>query len=503
MSEGIPGWTGELERSFKEILFRFLEEIQSTKAALYLLTPDGSFALVTQYGFGRRDQLAAEHRADGVLPRQARQQEAAPIAFNSPDEIPDAERYLAGAGTARMLLVPLCAGPTMVGFVDARDKGRKKPFAPADLATARRIAEALLRLTRESGVVAEAASHVADAPSVPATTTRRRTSDRAAAILDEHDLGSVQAAAAHMVRSGEVAAAALSAVSGKTAATLVLVGPGGEQIDVEIILRHQQDALQQGGGRTPPGGRWSTGRARVVEDGPPRVVQQISTAILAGREDWYLVGSALGPMGSRALEPALGRLRRLAEDACERSRLRAMRRRVVRRLLNPGDAYQELEIHCVAVSRLSHTLAAALGLGHRQQEDAALAGLVHDVGMQELEYARLYRHVAPGPEERRQYQRHVLEGERLVSEAGLTSLGPVLRHHHERWDGGGYPDRLAGQSIPLLARVVHVAEVYDVLTSASSYRPAVSRERALSALEDGAGQQFDPQVVRILAGVVR
>lgn len=70
MSAGIPGWTPEIERSFKEILFRFLEEIQCTKAAVYLLGPNGSYLLATQYGFGRRDLISTEHRPHDPLVAQ-------------------------------------------------------------------------------------------------------------------------------------------------------------------------------------------------------------------------------------------------------------------------------------------------------------------------------------------------------------------------------------------------------------------------------------------------
>ena len=134
--------------------------------------------------------------------------------------------------------------------------------------------------------------------------------------------------------------------------------------------------------------------------------------------------------------------------------------------------------------------------------NAALAGLLHDVGMRELDYDRLYMHPTPGPEDRRTYRMHVEVGERIVRVEGFEEIADAVRHHHERWDGNGYPDRLVGGAIPLLARIVHVAEVFDLFTAANSYRPAVSRARALAILQRAAGHQFDLDVVEAIAKVV-
>jgi HD-GYP domain-containing protein (c-di-GMP phosphodiesterase class II) len=147
-------------------------------------------------------------------------------------------------------------------------------------------------------------------------------------------------------------------------------------------------------------------------------------------------------------------------------------------------------------------MARLLSLPPGEVEDAAMAGLLHDVGMRELDYDRLYRHRAPSAEDRRTYQQHVTVGADLLRGAGLGGVATAVRHHHERWDGGGYPDHLAGDGIPLLARIVHLAEVYDVLTSADSYRPAVSPERALGIIRSAAGQQFDPGLVPTLQRAV-
>ena len=123
MSANIPGWSPEIERGFKEILFRFLEEIQCTRAALYLYGPGDKFLLATQYGVGRRDVLAIEHGLHDPMVRRVRELKGVPTAFNRKQNLGPLTDYLKSAGNSRLLLVPLIAGEEIIGFIDARDKG--------------------------------------------------------------------------------------------------------------------------------------------------------------------------------------------------------------------------------------------------------------------------------------------------------------------------------------------------------------------------------------------
>jgi len=219
-------------------------------------------------------------------------------------------------------------------------------------------------------------------------------------------------------------------------------------------------------------------------------------------------GSCLAVSVVADAEPAVARLavERLGDRAAEardRFHLRIARRGLARRLLQPGDRrYPELVAHSLGVSRLCWSIARVLDLDESTTEQAALAGLLHDVGMRELDYDRLYMHPTPGPEDRRTYRMHVEIGDRIVRIEGFEGIADAVRHHHERWDGDGYPDRLANKAIPQLARIVHVAEVFDLFTAANSYLPAVSQERALAILERAAGHQFDPDVVEAIAKVI-
>jgi ribonuclease P protein subunit RPR2 len=122
--------------------------------------------------------------------------------------------------------------------------------------------------------------------------------------------------------------------------------------------------------------------------------------------------------------------------------------------------------------------------------------LLHDVGKVAIPDAILYK---PGPlsdEERALMSRHPVIGAEIVSGIEfLTDAAEVVRSHHERWDGTGYPDKLAGENIPLAARAFSVADVLDALTTDRPYRPASSMGYARSVITAGSGTQFDPRVI--------
>ena len=93
-------------------------------------------------------------------------------------------------------------------------------------------------------------------------------------------------------------------------------------------------------------------------------------------------------------------------------------------------------------------------------------------------------------------RQHTVAGERIIaSSEALTAVAPLVRSSHERWDGSGYPDALAGEAIPRGARIIAVCDAYHAMTSDRSYRKAMSAEVALAELRSGAGTQFDPEVV--------
>ena len=159
--------------------------------------------------------------------------------------------------------------------------------------------------------------------------------------------------------------------------------------------------------------------------------------------------------------------------------------------------------HSQKVAQLSEWLAEALGLGHKEIQDVRTAGMLHDIGKVGVP-ARYIR--ARRPLEDEDFvviAEHAAAGVELVR--GIEFLSGSLdgiAHHHERYDGLGYPAGLAGEQIPLVARIVAVADVFDALTTERSYRPALGVEEALQVMRDRAGTHLDPVVVDALGKVL-
>lgn len=509
MGVNIPGWSPDLERSFKEILFRFLEEVHSTKAALYLQAGDGSYVLMTQYGFGRRDALASEHHQGAPLVIKAREIRSKPEAFNDIDRLPDIAGYLEGAGNARLLLVPLYTDSGLIGFIDARDKGRKRQFSARDVDRAGIIGDAVLSLIRRAGLYSD--EEETEVGPVDPTEPRLRTVAPAAidvkdarGVLDSPGLNGILETLGDVILLPGIYGIVLSVAGGKSATSVVYATEALQQFDKDALLRHQGEALFAEGIGPVESDNWRVGVRRVPVGLPPEPHTVIATEVLLHESDWGLVASVLAASGCPSVMSGMERMRRRAQLESRLARMRFSRRVMARRLLVPGEHdYAELASHSEAVSRLTWQIGSELGWDQERLETGAIAGLLHDVGMRELDYDRLYRHRSPGSEERREYQRHVEIGEKLLADLGLPEVTRAVRHHHERWDGEGYPDRLHGEAIPELARVIHVAEVYDVLTSPQSYRERVSMGRAMEILQAGSGRQFGPGLVDVLAKVVQ
>jgi putative nucleotidyltransferase with HDIG domain len=297
-----------------------------------------------------------------------------------------------------------------------------------------------------------------------------------------------------------VAGLALTVVEGATARCLLFSSTPLEAQEREAIARHQLELAAAAGHKLPPVERWSF-VARAVQSRETRR-EEIRSALLAGGELTVLV-SLLAGSGSQAAGPVLATLSGVWELAQREQTARRAARNLARILLEPGDvSFPHLRQHSQAVSELAQKMAQELGLSEEEEELVTLAGYLHDLGMRELDYQRIYRLDRPMEAERRLYQRHPVVGARILEASAFPGLAEAVRHHHERWDGTGYPQRLAGPAIPLASRIVHLAEVYDVLTSPSSYKRPVSRDQALQIIEKEAGKQFDPQLVPVLARVV-
>ncbi|HEX4992389.1 MAG TPA: HD domain-containing phosphohydrolase, partial [Rubrobacteraceae bacterium] len=159
--------------------------------------------------------------------------------------------------------------------------------------------------------------------------------------------------------------------------------------------------------------------------------------------------------------------------------------------------------HLKAVSRLASRIGSSMSLPRDRLDALALGALLHDVGKIGVPDEILHK---PGPLTDKEYEtikRHpVLGAEMLAPVEKLAQAIPAVRHHHERFDGRGYPDGLRGEQIPLTARVVSVADAFDSMIRDRPYGYGISRQAALEEVERNSGTQFDPRVVKVLLEVV-
>jgi putative nucleotidyltransferase with HDIG domain len=158
---------------------------------------------------------------------------------------------------------------------------------------------------------------------------------------------------------------------------------------------------------------------------------------------------------------------------------------------------QTMRGHARRVSFYASLLAERIGLGVPETGQIRIAAFLHDLGKIGIPSGLLLRPEALDDEERALVQRHPEIGARLVQPVGIEScVVDAIRHHHERWDGGGYPNGLAGEQIPLLARLVAVTDAFDAMSSDRPYRRALDPESVRAELAACAGTQFDPTLAK-------
>lgn len=163
-----------------------------------------------------------------------------------------------------------------------------------------------------------------------------------------------------------------------------------------------------------------------------------------------------------------------------------------------------LQVHSEGVAALAVDAGRMLGMRRNELEELSRAAGLHDLGKLAVPDEILGK---PGPldeREREFIRQHTLVGERILrASPAFRSVATVVRSSHERWDGTGYPDGLAGEDIPLASRIICASDAYAAMISPRPYRLPLDPEDALGELERGSGTQFDPTVVRVLSAHVR
>jgi diguanylate cyclase (GGDEF)-like protein/putative nucleotidyltransferase with HDIG domain len=245
------------------------------------------------------------------------------------------------------------------------------------------------------------------------------------------------------------------------------------------------------------------GAIEVERVGPVTVSAGVATYPVqgVGRDELIrLADSALywakedGKNRARTYEAAallLPDLERLADGPDRSARYRAAAS--LAKAVDARDAYTGS--HSERVSDLAARIARRLGADEPQIELARLAGRLHDLGKLAIPEEILRKPETLNEAERVVLERHPQIGYRMLDSLGVEPIAQWVLHHHERWDGRGYPDQLCGEQIPLGARIIFVADAYDAMTSERVYRKPLSPREALDELERCAGSQFDPVIV--------
>jgi len=300
--------------------------------------------------------------------------------------------------------------------------------------------------------------------------------------------------------------------------------PGGDKVLAQMAtnLRQGGEAFRLGGdefaillpGRDEEGSRIAAeaivGRIAAVElepAGPVTISAGIATVPeeeldrdeLVRRADSALYwAKEYGKNQVRVYRPdviEIAELKRLAAGPDRAARFRAAAS--LARAVDARDAYTGS--HSERVADLAARIATRLGVDREQVELTRLAGSLHDLGKLAIPEEILRK---PGPlseTERLVLERHPQIGFRMLESLGVDPVADWVLHHHERWDGSGYPDGVGGDEIPLGARIIFVADAYDAMTSDRVYRGRLSDDQAIAELARCSGTQFDPEIVAALA----
>lgn len=417
-----------------------------------------------------------------------------------------ADSYLEGVlGARRVMAAPLRANGGVIGVLDAETK-RLRPFSRMDLDLfelfAAHVATAIqnARLLNEARVVAE----------------RLR--------LKANDLSALNAIGLRMATITEpdylldvALALASRSLFFRTCALLLLEG---DELVVRGSYGHDRAIL----GTRLPRGRGVTWRCLLERRSI--LVEDVSRDLdyVPGLHDGKceMAAPILGPKGpvgvldAESPKPGAFNLDSLTvfetfahqiAVALENARLHATNRqtfyqtiRALAQVLEARDSYTRG--HSERVARYAKAIGEALGLDQKTLLILEQASLLHDIGKIGVRDAVLHKKGALDEEEREAIERHPSIGDDILQPvASLREALDIVRHHHEHWDGKGYPAGLKGNDIPLVARVVAVADAYDAMTSNRPYRQALPRDQALAEIRRQSGVQFDPQVVEAFCKV--
>jgi hypothetical protein len=523
----------ELQPRLKEILYDCAVEIRATKAALFLW--DGGarrFELATEYGFRGQIRQTADLN-DPLIDRCGRGR--SPFFINGLATEPRFSELLYESGTDRLLAAPIYSRGQLVGVIDMRDKAGRQPFEDVDLRKAQLIADRMLEVFGGRNLfgqrfitLAEVKEHAPllemPKPVPPVEAPRPAAKVKPAPPPHQPRIATLvleaRGAASRLLLSRSpdpFTETELAIVRDFLRSILLIPGAAVAMFSAWAHLGGIQEIAAKGTlaadaidfvqtklniwlmKRGDSGGTAATNVTTPFGTAAPPIaaaaLQKVFTAPIAGG---YLTVAFMAEPDRTAHELLAGFHRQLQfalEQSIAGRRSHEVRAHAAATLLEPPFTnFPELRKHSDAVAARCEAFAQFLAMPPAEAEELRLLATVHDCGMRLLDYERLYRKKDLSQDELSILQEHVAVGAALVAPLLGDELAYAVLCHHERADGRGYPNGIGGEAIPLLTRILRICDAYEAMTAPDSYQPPQQPDRALRAIADAAGAQFDAEL---------
>ena len=524
-----------LEPRLKSALYGCFERVHATKAALYLATSsngdESRFQLVTsyQYNVAGRDLIDAK---DAVVSRMLSVRK--PLVINSLKGEERIADVLFRQKNERLLAIPIFGrGRRMVGIIDLRDKLAKKDFDKNDVAEAEAIAQEIIGLLAEKQLYGVGPISLVDPPKQPIVAEAAPLASKQHMVMPDgpqplsaRAREAIRMARERMQRRGlafesrkriltkeelervSVFLPAALAIPGAIACVLTTIARGTPQVIVSsgpaephvlAALRMQVAKWMRrtvSMARAPLLSYVGTGR----EVSSARMKMVASAYVAPRAADGLVLTVAFETTPDEAARAQFVKFVDTFGDTMSavigRNELLAHRYAIAERLLEPDfQKFPGLSDHCRLVAGIAERFATALKLPPETIETVRVSAFVHDVALRLLDYEQMAGRPQLTPEYREALNEHPLIGATLIEPLLGGEIAEAVLHHHERWDGSGYPAKIAGNKIPLASRVIAIADAWAAMTSSWAYPTEIEPGDAAARLREAAGTQFDPELV--------
>ncbi|MFN2386074.1 MAG: HD domain-containing phosphohydrolase [Thermoanaerobaculia bacterium] len=517
------------EAELETILASLRDRLGVLRARLYVLDADGSYRLAGSLGFvprfGPEEVLSP---GDPLL--EWVQHHRRPVYANSPGEAGRLASVMEKEHYARALGVPIYIGSRLVAVLELQDKLRGALYGDEDLVELQIPISRLTSLVAELGAAVLPPPDAADRsragalfldpperpgpatiPPPPALFTMESVAETPSpevvgrSEVTPRELAVFRGFFQFLLLAGDVEAVVFSLWTPRKADLYVGARRPLKESARQSLMRDLENALLSGAPQLPRAPEKVLRVEHPLGQSPGELADfaGIQTSVLTASPESALLFTLLfarppAPEKRKAFKETHRLVRSALTDAAAASRYQAAYRSLVNAFLEPGvKPYRQLRAHSLAVGLMCRRFAAALRLAPEASEQVTVAGLLHDIGLRELElpYEKIAGRRPLDLQELAIVRRHPLAGEAVLKRIEFPyPVAELVRHHHERFDGTGYPDGLAGEKIPLGSRIIGLAEAFDAMTAAHSYRAPIPRDDALAIIRDRAGTQFDPEL---------